>query len=187
MRDSARLIVRREVSGDNGGNGHYRFQNVYRARALGLEAAFEWTSPGRYVSVQASPSWIEQRNRSKSGAFAEFEGDRIPNRPYLFASWGGQLRFAGLAHAGDVLEPFYQGRYVHAFYRSWESAGLRAFKKEVDAQVTQTLGITYSLRGDAGFVASTLELQNLTDAKVFDFFGVQRPGRAIYLKVSGEL
>ena len=40
----------------------------------------------------------------------------------------------------------------------------------------------YPYRGSA-----TLEIDNVTDAKVFDNFGVQRPGRAFYLKLTGEL
>ena len=37
------------------------------------------------------------------------------------------------------------------------------------------------------FGSATLEVDNLTDAKVFDNFGVQRPGRAFYLKITGEM
>jgi len=36
-------------------------------------------------------------------------------------------------------------------------------------------------------LVTTVELQNLTDARVFDSFGVQRPGRALFVKISGEL
>jgi hypothetical protein len=30
-------------------------------------------------------------------------------------------------------------------------------------------------------------VQNLTDSKLYDFFGVQRPGRGYYLKVVGSI
>lgn len=33
----------------------------------------------------------------------------------------------------------------------------------------------------------TLEVQNVTDADLFDTFGVQRPGRGYYFKLIGEL
>jgi len=36
-------------------------------------------------------------------------------------------------------------------------------------------------------LTTTAEVQNLTDARVFDFFGVQRPGRAFYLEVTEEI
>jgi hypothetical protein len=31
------------------------------------------------------------------------------------------------------------------------------------------------------------EVDNLTDAKVFDNYGTQRPGRAFYFKIVGDL
>jgi hypothetical protein len=34
---------------------------------------------------------------------------------------------------------------------------------------------------------SSLELQNLTNEPAYDFFGVQRPGRAVYAKSTLEL
>ena len=33
----------------------------------------------------------------------------------------------------------------------------------------------------------TLEVANLTDARVFDIFGAQRPGRAYFAKITGYL
>jgi hypothetical protein len=36
-------------------------------------------------------------------------------------------------------------------------------------------------------VTSTFEVQNVTDARVYDLFGVQRPGRAFFIKLTGEL
>jgi outer membrane receptor protein involved in Fe transport len=181
LRESDRLVVLL-------GNDRFSsYQNVYKARSLGIENALSWLSPGRYVGLDGTLTWQDVRNASSSGTFGDYEGDRIPNRPYLFASWGGRLRFANMPGAQDTLEPFYAGRYVHGFFRGWESQGLRAFKQVVDTQVTHSGGVSwnfdhYPYRGSA-----TLEIDNFTDAKVFDNFGVQRPGRAFYFKVTGEL
>ena len=181
LRESDRLVVLL-------GNDRFSsYQNVYKARSLGIENALTWLSPGRYVGLDGTLTWQDVRNASSSGTFGDYEGDRIPNRPYLFASWGARLRFANMPGAEDTIEPFYAGRYVHGFFRGWESQGLRAFKQVVDTQVTHSGGVSwnfdhYPYRGSA-----TLEIDNFTDAKVFDNFGVQRPGRAFYLKVTGEL
>lgn len=180
-RESDRLIVLL------GNDRFFTYQNVYRARSLGIEGSIAWVSPGRYVTIDGSTTFQDVRNVSSEGTFGDFNGDRIPNRPWLFASWGARLRFAGLLHRGDELEPFYVGRYVHEFFRGWESQGLREFKQVVDAQLTHGLGITYSLRTDLARISTTFEVQNLTDAAVFDFFGVQRPGRAFFLKLTGEI
>jgi vitamin B12 transporter len=181
LRESDKLIVLL------GNDRFFSFQNVYEARGVGLENALGWTSPGRHVNLDGTLTWQSVRNASNEGTFGDFEGDRIPNRPYLFASWGARLHFAGLPGADDAIEPFYSGRYVHAFYRGWESQGLREFKQVVDAQVTHAAGASWLFNSDVVRTTTTFEIDNLTDAKVYDFFGVQRPGRAFYLKLTGEI
>ena len=181
FRDSDRLIVLL------GNDRYYTYQNVYRARGLGVENAINWSSLGRHVGLAGTFTWQDVRNASDEGTFRGFKGDRIPNRPYLFASWGGHLRFANLPGPDDTVEPFYNGRYVHGFYRGWESQGLQKFKQVVDAQVTHDIGVSWTVTRDVARVTSTFEIDNLTNAKVYDNFGLQRPGRGIYVKVSGEI
>ena len=170
-----------------GNDRYYTYQNVYKARGLGVENAVSWTSPGRWLSLDGTFTWQDVRNASTEGAFDAFKGDRIPNRPYLFGSWGARVRVPKLPGNQDTLEPFYNGRYVHSFFRGWESQGVREFKQTVDAQVTHSVGVSWSMQRDEVALTTTLEIDNLTDAKVYDNFGVQRPGRAFYLKLTGEL
>ena len=181
LRDSDRLIVLL------GNDRFYAYQNVYRSRGLGLENAVNWVSPGRYLTLDGTLTWQDVRNASTEGTFKDFEGDRIPNRPYLFGAWAARLRFANLPGPDDTVEPYYYGRYVHEFYRGWESQGLRAFKQVVDSQLTHDIGVSWTVNREVARLTSTFEIDNLTDAKVFDNYGVQRPGRAFYLKLTGEI
>jgi vitamin B12 transporter len=181
FRDSRDLIVLL------GNDRYFAYQNVYRARSMGIENSARWTSPGRYLSLDAQLTYMSQRNVSDQGTFGDFEGDRIPNRPWLFAAWGGQLRFDGVLSKQDRVEPFYVGRYVHEFYRAWESVGLREFKQVVPSQISHGVGVTYGVRSGRRNAYGTFEVQNIADAKLYDAFGVQRPGRGFYLKLVGEL
>ncbi len=175
LRDSDRLILLLGgIDSDFSG-----FQNLYRARTLGVENAFAWVAPRRLAGLDATLTWLDSRNASTFGPFENLNGDRIPNRPYLFASWGARLRFARKAHA---VEPFYHGRYVHEFFRAWESLGSADFKQTVPSQLAHSVGASWTLTGDFGRLTSTLEVDNFTNAKLFDNFGAQRPGRAFYLK-----
>lgn len=180
-RGSDRLIVLL------GAEQAFRYENLYAARALGLENAASWVSPRRLASLEGSLTWLDLRNQSTEGTFSRFEGDRIPNRPYLFGSWGARLRFEGLADARDAVEPFYYGRYVHGFFRGWESAGDRDYKQRLESQVTHTLGASWIVMREGLRATSTFEVDNLMDAELFDNFGLQRPGRAFYLKATVEL
>lgn len=164
-----------------------RYDNVYAARGLGVENAVAWTSPKRTASLSGTLTYQDVRNISSEGPFGDFDGDRIPNRPWLFGSLGGRLRFPDLLVAGDAVEPFYYGRYVHAFYRGWESQGLRAYKQVVDAQLTHDVGVSWTVSRNVGRVTSTVEIDNATNAKVYDFYGVQRPGRSLFVKMTVDL
>lgn len=165
----------------------YAYRNVYSARSIGLENAVSWASPGRWLNLEGTYTWQDQRNLSKRGEFMDVNGDRIPNRPYEFASWSARVRVPNLPGPSDTLEPFYAGRYVRSFFRAWESRGEMGSKQRVAAQLTHSAGISWTVQRDFGRVTTTFEVDNFTNAKVYDNFGVQRPGRAFYLKLIAEL
>ncbi|NMO15611.1 TonB-dependent siderophore myxochelin receptor MxcH [Pyxidicoccus fallax] len=164
----------------------WSYQNVYSARVLGVEGAAGWTSPGGLVSLDANATFQDLRNTSEEGAFSTFEGTRLPNRPWFFANATARVSLRGLATQEDELSPFWSTRYVHRFFRNWESLGAVDSKEEIASQFVQAAGVGYRVRRGGVTVGLTAELENLTAAKVFDFFGVQRPGRAGWLKATLE-
>lgn len=168
-------------------NRYLQYLNVYEARTLGVEGTLSWNSPGEWLSLGATMTYADVRNQSTDGVFEAFSGDRVPQRPYLTGSWDAHVRIKGLPDGDDVLEPFYTGRYVHEFFRGWESIGDPEFKDTVDSQLVHNLGLSYTLVTDIGRTTGTFEMSNITDEKVFDFFGVQRPGRALFFKLVAEI
>jgi len=76
---------------------------------------------------------------------------------------------------------------VHSFYRSWESLGAADDKLEVPAQLLHSLSLSYFVPGDHAELSFSGEVHNLTDAKTYDFFGVPKPGRSTYFKVTASL
>ncbi|WP_437293223.1 TonB-dependent siderophore myxochelin receptor MxcH [Sorangium sp. So ce426] len=162
-----------------------KYMNVYTARSLGVEAAAGWTSPGDYLWLDGNMTWVEFRNTSDEGEFSEFEGDRIPNRPWLFANASLRLQFSGVNAVNDELSLTWNTRYVHDFFRGWESAGFRKDKQIIDSQTIHSIALTYLVRSVVQ-VSSSMELQNLTDARAYDFFGAQKPGRALFFKGTVE-
>lgn len=182
-RDSHNLIVLL------GSQQRLTYQNVYDARALGVDAAVAWSAPGRWVMLDASSSYLDLRNSSSEGTFGSFDGDRIPNRPYIFASFGarGRIETELPATTKAVIEPFYVGRYVHEFLRGWESLGLAEYQEVIPAQLAHDLGVTLSTTLGTTRWSATAEIDNVSDARLYDSFGAQRPGRAYYLKVTADL
>jgi hypothetical protein len=165
------------------GNGiFFTFDNVHTARSTGFQVAAAWEAPGDFFSLTGNITWQDFRNVSSDGAFAEYDGDRIPNRPYFFANGSARFALHDVSSPGDEIALTWTSRYVHAFLRGWESVGLAAYKDGVPAQWLQSLALTYLVRAGGLAVSSTLDVENVTDQKAYDFFGVQRPGRAVYFK-----
>jgi vitamin B12 transporter len=169
-----------------GDDRFFTYQNVWSARIVGVEGSVGWVSPGEWASLETAWTVQDIRNASSEGTFAPYEGDRIPNRPWLLGSASGTVRKRGFVRAGDELSGFASSRYVHPFFRGWESIGQRELKQVIPRQLTHSVGVTYAMRGLTPLV-TTFEIQNVTDARVFDSFGVQRPGRAFFVKISGDL
>lgn len=163
------------------------YQNVLSARSQGIEGSLGWTAPGRMWTLDGNATYQSLRNTSSEGTFAPYEGDRLPNRPYFFANGSATFQLEALLDARDSLSLTWYTSYVHEFYRHWESIGQRDTKQVIDAQLTHTVALMHALSTRAAKVTSTFEVDNLTDARVFDFFGVQKPGRAFYVKTTLEL
>ncbi|MGC3997087.1 MAG: TonB-dependent receptor [Anaeromyxobacter sp.] len=180
LRDADDLIILLGINNDQS------YQNVYSARSVGVQGALRWTAPGDWLELDASGTYQDFRNTSDTGTFARQEGDRIPNRPYLFGAGGALVRWAGLRRGDDELSLSWTWRYVHEFYRTWESLGQGGGKQVIPSQFVQGLSAGYRCQGGWGALSVALEAQNLTDAAAYDTFGVPRPGRGFYLKTTLE-
>ncbi|MEO0593285.1 MAG: TonB-dependent receptor plug domain-containing protein [Myxococcota bacterium] len=165
----------------------FRFENVLEATSIGVETSARWVVPGEFLTLGGNLTYLDFRNRSTEGRFARNEGDRIPNRPYLSANAFAQLEFDDLFRLDDTLAFDWNSRYVEEFFRTFESDGLREFKETIDSQLQHSLAVIYTLALWPNEFSFTAEVQNLTNERLFDFFGVERPGRAFFFKTTAEL
>jgi vitamin B12 transporter len=167
-----------------GNDRTFAYFNVYGARSVGADVAAGWTSPGDWVSLDVNGSWIDLRNTSAEGTFGDFAGDRIPNRPWLLGNAAASVGASRVSLKGDRVSLDWYTRYVREFYRGWESVGLAAYKQSVPDQLSHTAALTYVVPLKDTRLSASLEVQNLTDARLYDVFGIQRPGRAVFGKVT---
>lgn len=165
-----------------GTNNFFVHRNIANVSSRGLELSSRWSSPGKRMELEATGTYISYINSAETGPFVAFEGDRLPNRPYLFASTSGRYSFKNLLSENEDLVLFVNMRFVNQFFRSWESVGRRDSKQVIPSQFTQNFGLTYTTLLKNQRLSFTAEMQNVSNAEVFDFFGVQRPGRAFYMK-----
>ena len=108
-------------------------------------------------------------------------GARMPNLPYQFANADMTLRWHDLGGKGNLLSCTYDLFYTHSFPLFSEVYGSASNKMTVPTQTAHNLTLTYAMKhGKYNF---SLECHNLTDAKLYDNFNLQKAGRAFYGKV----
>lgn len=162
-------------------------QNISAAQSIGVETLLGWTSPGRYLSLDGSFTYMDFRNTSMSGEEAAFNGDRIRNTPYLFGSGTARFRLTSIVAKEDQFELSWTSRYTKSFFLTWESIGRADTKFRVEDQLESSLNLSYQFTFLDQRFGIAFDIQNITDEDLFDFFGIQRPTRAFYVRVSVEL
>jgi TonB family protein len=162
------------------------YQNVYSARSQGVEATTGWTSPTELFLWDLNVTFLDFRNTSGGGTFAAFQGDRIPNRPWLFANYSARFQPRDVLTPRDEVSLSWNTRYVHDYFRGWESIGLRDFKQTIPSQFVHGASVGYLVQSARTRLTTALDVQNITNETVYDFYGVQRPGRAFYAKITAE-
>ena len=165
-------------------NEIYRYENVLSARVRGVEGALKWLLPGDHVELGLNATFQDMRNESTGGDFGSYRGDRIPNLPYFWTNGSLRLQKRDLAALGDELSLTWYTRYVHDYFLTWESIGRTDTHLSTPPQLLHSAVLSYVVARDRHEVAFTTEMRNITDQKIYDFYGVQLPGRAAYFKAS---
>ncbi len=170
-----------------GANDALRYDNVFAARVMGADGSLAWQSPSKRFRTVANATYNGFRNRSKEGPYLDYDGDRIPNRPYLFANIMAQVQLEPELSRRDRWLVGWTTRYIHDYFLSWESIGSAQNKLTIPSQLVHGVGTTYTWRPtDLLTMGASAEIHNLSDERIFDFYGVQKPGRAFSMKVFAE-
>jgi len=158
--------------------GTIQYRNVEGVRIWGIEGSAKWISPGNWLTLEGNATWQDARNISAGGPFQKYDGQRVPNRPWLFANWAARFQWRKLLNSDDGLSPYYNARYIHEFFRNWEGEGDKDFKLVVPAQTSHTVGISY-FNNVPSRTSVSLEVDNVRRSKTRSSFFRQGDGRAI--------
>lgn len=160
------------------------YENVLAARIAGVEGQLRYESPGDAVRLDVNATWVDPRNRSHEGPLRDFHGDRLPNQPLLLINGSTEVAWSHVVVDHGRLAARVAVRHVGEFFRSWESLGDASTKMTIAAQTLCDVGINYMVARETTSIASAFEVHNVFDQSAFDFYGVARPGRAAYAKLS---
>ena len=166
--------------------GTMQYGNVPAVHIKGLEGElrYDWN---KRLHIVGNMSWQDARDNNPyldDGKPSVTYRNRVPNRPWLFASV--EVRY----DASELVSRFlpqtshlYIGadyQWVHWFFLSWEAYGAKNTKARIPEKNIFGANITYSWHRDRYSVS--LDCQNLFDQTVYDNYKLQKPGRMLFAK-----
>ena len=159
-----------------------QYNNVSSVDIKGVEGElrYNWRE---HLQAIINCSYQDSRDKKEllaNGKPSVTYGNKIPNKPWLYgnAELSGTLR--NLLHRDSKLQLGYRYQYVHWFYLTWEGYGVLDGKSKIPTQNLHSMFLTYSWQRERYNLS--LECNNLFDARVYDNYMLQKPGRAFFCK-----
>lgn len=162
------------------GTMQYGNEPAVHIKGLEGEVRYDWN---HRLQVMGNISWQDARNRNRymdDGKESVTYNNRMPNRPWLFASADAHYTFHDLMQKDDCLTLGADYQWVHWFYLSWEAYGAEDTKARIPEKNIFGANITYSWQKERYSVS--FDCQNLFDETVYDNYKLQKPGRSLFLK-----
>lgn len=166
------------------------YDNLSQTRTVGVEGGvrYRWRETFNvggnltFQNITDQADFVYNESYTNTGYQKNFQrGFRVPNIPYLFGNANAGLTFKNVFTEKSVWNINYYFNFVEQYFLSWAELGSRDFKKVIPRQSSHNLELSYSLK--QGKYNITAECRNLTDARLYDKYYLQKPGRAFYLKL----
>lgn len=160
-----------------------RFENLESvlSRGFDLEFNYDYDSRLNFRFGISKFATLFNTKYDKLGDPYRYYGMQIRNEPSLKFNAQLSYTFRHLWGRGDRLLLHSNFNYVEGFLRNWANVG-SANLASIPTQKVVDLGLSYSLPGSK--LTLSLDAKNVFDRQAFDNFGLQKPGRAFYAKVT---
>jgi len=161
-----------------------QYINLGLAQSLGFEGELSYSFKNN-LTVLANFSkfnaLFKQEFDPASGQRMTYYNTQIPNEPFFTINGSVHYRFDNVIQKAAQLNLFYTLGYVHPFRTVWPESEWFV----TPAQYAQNLGASYTFPRRR--MVASLDVKNVFNAEIYDNFGVQKPGRAFYLKLTYQI
>ncbi|MDN3672886.1 TonB-dependent receptor [Flavobacterium branchiarum] len=161
-----------------------RSVNQPGVKNYGIDGEVRYSYKNRFTAG-ANMTYQNLRNMTRFEQGKEIQSayykDRVPNIPYLFGNADASVFFNDFIKKGNNLSVGYNFLYVHSYYLSWPSQGIKNSKQDIPQQFNHDFNVVYTLAGGKYNIA--FECKNAFDNSLYDNFSLQKPSRAFYLKL----
>ncbi len=172
-----------------------QYQNLDSIRGYGFDIDAQYRI-NKHLNIQGNVTWQDNRMVDiADGLYKWIEGTRLRNTPYFFSNMSGNTQFENLFTGNDQLKGYVHWNYIREFYLNhiprdkepngflglWGSSGVPVTNIIPDQHLWNA-GLTYFFAKQP--ISIGLEVKNLTNTKLYDYYKIQRPGRSFHIKLN---
>lgn len=163
--------------------GYFIYTNKEKVDIKGIDGSLNWSFRDKFHMSQ-SVSYLRPivtTTVDELGNRVTKNKTRLANTPFFQTSTMARYEVGNAFWTKSKAFTALTMNYVGAFYRYPENHG-RDNKDVIPSQLVFNLGMGLTLPGEQLTIG--LDFNNLLDEQVFDNFAIQKPGRAVYGKIT---
>ncbi len=159
-----------------------QYQNLGNAEIHCFESSVTYKYK-RWLSLEWNGTLQNIRNTAlkTNGEPDLLYGDRLPNTPYLFSNAAVSITTKPYGKSKSVFGFSWNASFIEEFYLKWESQGSADSKFVIPRQLVNNAAFTYSSHN--GRYNVSVACMNVFDARCYDNFRIQKPGRSFNIKL----
>ncbi|MFV0268863.1 MAG: TonB-dependent receptor plug domain-containing protein [Draconibacterium sp.] len=151
------------------------YENISLVRTPGVDAELRY-SYGNSFTCGVNLSYQKPMNFDTINYNTYYKAV-VPNQPNLFGNVDAAYFFNDLGFSDGRLSLRYNLQYIHEFANDW---GTYASALKIPTQWNHSFGVVYSWK--QGRYNLSLDCRNILDARLYDNFSLQKPGRSFSAK-----
>lgn len=166
------------------------YENIGKAVTNGIEASMQYHYKNIFtIGGNLTYQDIKDRQKTESTNNSYIDngvtenityGQRMPNIPYFFVNGDVAYNLHNIGHRGNTLTLGYNCDYIYKYYLSFPGLGRPTSKKYIPTQFSHSASLSYLMAG--GKYSISLDLENITNEKLYDNYRLQKPGRSVEAK-----
>lgn len=179
-RDTKGMIRQAETPGNSGTTYYENLENVM---TKGIDAEVNYTFDNRlnFLLNISKFDVLFNTEYNKKGEKYLYYKQQIRNEPSFKFNAGLSYYFKDFIVKNAMASFHYNVHYVNQFKRNWSNVGLTNLEI-IPAQFSNDIGMTFTLPNKK--ITLGIDAKNIFNEQLFDNFGLQKPGRAFYGKIS---
>lgn len=157
-----------------------QFVNLSKTQSLGFEGEINYIYDNKLNAIFNFSKFnsLFKVSKDERGNPHSLYNRQVPNEPFFTMNANLQYRLNNVFQKQSVLNLYYNADYVAPFSTIW----IESEWFTTPTQFAHDLGASYRFPG--GKLVTSLDCKNILNAEVYDNFGVQKPGRAFYIKLN---